>query len=133
MQLKSKSWNPATLCAGFITLILLTATTPQMWLLISPYLQKKLDKEFKNKQCMSFVQGMGEQRFTRARAELLAIAKWSEKAVEHGSLYSLWNNAEAKKMRCNKLKGSPVFYCAAKARPCKNLKPGLNRHAQYLK
>lgn len=128
MKILDKGWNAATICGIFVLLIFITATAPKLWTIIKPMFEGK--QKYAGKQCKPIEQGVGGIRVSRSRAELIAIAKWSKEASKYGPLYNLWHNAEAKKMRCRKMRGSPVFNCAAKAKPCKNIDPmARRRHA----
>lgn len=118
MRVSKDAWNAATICGIFVFLIVFTASAPKLWPLISPLFEGETQV---SQVCKPFEQGLGGMRVSRSRAELLAISKWSKYASKHGKLYGFWSNAQAKKMHCRKLSGSPVYNCAAKARPCKNV------------
>lgn len=118
MKLSKDTLNAVTVCGFFVLLIFSTIAAPYVYSYIAPYFKggPKVAQI-----CKPHLQGLGGLRLSRARAEMLAISKWAGLAGQHGQLFSLWSNARAKKMRCRRLPGSPVYNCAAKAQPCKNL------------
>ena len=53
-------------------------------------------------------------------ASLSAVRMWSQTAMKHGDSYSMWHNAKAAKVSCEKLPRSDYFACYAEGKPCRN-------------